>query len=489
MSRTADDNTTGKKDFANTDSESGPTFQNIQREVNSLNSYTGRPSESAHDATPTWTNNDVGLSGNNLKARAEALTAAFNATLGHKHDGTAGSGGTISASDLDDINYFRATRQTTVVSSGTGSSLDITTEMVGKSPGGDAATTGVVTDSPRNKTWIVDDDDETQVVDAGGQAVYGRITEAAGTWTLSYYTLESSVETPYTFSSSVDIRIYFTEVFTLASLPTFPEDAGYVESLDKTADTVDATTTQRGLMNTTAQSFNGNKTWEGFMRMRAAIHFQEINNAQSGTGITLTNPAVGIIRLTNASLISFEGVSAPSLNQVIAIFNVTGNDVVIENDAAAIAADGILTGTGSDFDFVADAAILIMYDVTTARWRMIGGGGSGSGGGALVVSGTRASPTAITAGGGIAFVSTDARNMYFIEGSSAGITDITANPQIAVGVTVGQELVLVGRNNSNTVLVQDGNGLSLNGEYEMGEDSVLNLVWDGVNWVETSRRE
>lgn len=109
-----------------------------------------------------------------------------------------------------------------------------------------------------------------------------------------------------------------------------------------------------------------------------------------------------------------------------------------------------------------------------------------SGGGALVVTGSRASPQSITAAGGIAFTGTDARQMWFVQGSSAPIA-VTANPQIAAATNVGQELVIVGRDDTNTIFLQDGTGLSLNGGILLTSDSVLSLVWDGTNWVETSR--
>lgn len=109
-------------------------------------------------------------------------------------------------------------------------------------------------------------------------------------------------------------------------------------------------------------------------------------------------------------------------------------------------------------------------------------------GGALGVTGTRASPSAIVAGTGIAFTGNGARQMWFIQGSG-GAVDVSANPQVAAGSIVGQELVLCGRSDSNTVLLEDGTGLSLNGQCLLAEDSVLGLFWDGTNWVEMFRSE
>jgi len=488
VSRTADDNTTGKKDLQNADSASGPDVINAQREINSLNSFTGRASGSVYNVTPTWTNNDVGTSGDDLKERAEALTQAFDATVGHAHDGSAGSGGTIDASDLAGLNYFRGVRQVFTVDSGTGTTEVVTGSFTGKTAGGTSTVAGVVTTAPYNKCVIISNVDETAIVDGGGQVVYARITESSGVWTLSYYTSESGTETAHSMVSNVSIRVYYVEVYNLASIPTFSEDAGYTQSLDLTADVVDASNVQRGAVSTGAQTFGGDKTFDGSVRLRSSVFLDSVNNASTGSSVTLTNPAVGIIRLTSGSLVSIDGIAAPSYPQVISIFNATGVDIGILDDAAGTAADGVLTGTGSDFSFVNEAAVLLVYDTTTARWRMIGGGG-GSGGGALLATGTRASPQNVVAGTGISFTGTDARQVWFIQGNATGVNDITANPQIAAGATLGQELILIGRSNTNTVLLEDGNGLSLNGSYEMGEDSVLYLFWDSSVWVETSRRE
>jgi hypothetical protein len=103
------------------------------------------------------------------------------------------------------------------------------------------------------------------------------------------------------------------------------------------------------------------------------------------------------------------------------------------------------------------------------------------------ISGSKASPTLITAAGGITFSGSAYSNLYFIAGSGSAVT-VTANPQISVGSLVGQTLKLVGESATNTVTLADGNGLSLNGSWVGGLNSVLLLVWDGSVWVEESRR-
>jgi hypothetical protein len=103
------------------------------------------------------------------------------------------------------------------------------------------------------------------------------------------------------------------------------------------------------------------------------------------------------------------------------------------------------------------------------------------------VSGSQASPTAITAAGGISFSGSAYSNISFITGSGGPVT-VTATPQISAGSLAGQKLVLISESATNTVKLQDGNGLALNGAWVGGLNSVITLLWDGSVWVEESRR-
>lgn len=102
-------------------------------------------------------------------------------------------------------------------------------------------------------------------------------------------------------------------------------------------------------------------------------------------------------------------------------------------------------------------------------------------------SGTDASPTTVTAAGGVVFSGTAYENYYFLTAASA-IT-VSANPQISAGTNVGQRLVITSKSATNTITLADGTGLSLNGTWIGGLDSVLILYWNGNSkWVEISRR-
>lgn len=102
------------------------------------------------------------------------------------------------------------------------------------------------------------------------------------------------------------------------------------------------------------------------------------------------------------------------------------------------------------------------------------------------VSGSRASPNSIVDVTGI--TASTVSQIQFVKGSS-GAVDIIANPQISAGTTVGQMLILIGRSDTDTILLEDSNGLSLNGPCTLVANSMIQLVWDGTNWVEVTRND
>lgn len=105
-------------------------------------------------------------------------------------------------------------------------------------------------------------------------------------------------------------------------------------------------------------------------------------------------------------------------------------------------------------------------------------------------TGTRASPSAVVDSTGVVYDSTlGSDQVWFIEGSGGAVT-VSANPAVAVGSRIGEKLLLVGRSDTNKVKFNGGvtQGLSLNGDIDLGDDDVLYLFWDGTYWSEISRR-
>lgn len=109
--------------------------------------------------------------------------------------------------------------------------------------------------------------------------------------------------------------------------------------------------------------------------------------------------------------------------------------------------------------------------------------------------GTRSSGRSIVAATGITSGSGDMSTtvqsqIVFVYGS--GGVDITANPQIQAGTSIGQDMIICGTDNTNYLILENGNGLSLNGSITLGKDDCITLRWLGSDgstsdWVEISR--
>jgi hypothetical protein len=223
MSRISNTSTAGKIDLSNTASESGSAIVNIQRELNSLSSYSGKAINVAKDNLPTWVSTAVGASADNLTERAEALTAKFD--------------------------------------------------------------TGV-------------------------------------------------------------------------------------------------------LVTGSEQTFDGDKIFTGDVTVKGALFGDiEIDSSTTGADQVLGTPTKLITKLTNFSLTSIKGITAPASAQIFILENRTGNDLDIRSeDATATAADRIITGAGSDITLLNTASLLLIYDTDSDRWHVVGGSGSGGSGATIDVN-------------------------------------------------------------------------------------------------------
>lgn len=265
MSRKDDTNTVGKVDLLNVlDAASGPTFLNIQRIVNSLASALGMTTGEVYNFLLTWTESYVGgANPSTAKAKIQALANLFAGATGHAHTGVDGDAKKVSAFDLVNFNKFFTEWQKLTVIAGTGSIINITSQMGVKNFGGTSTNVGVITSAPYNKTVIIKLPKNDQIEDAEGQIVYGRITNSTGNWYISLFTNENGVETPHTLAGATDFDAYYLEVFDSASRPTITSNPILFGTLDVTADVIDATVLLRGVINTLTQSFAGNKTFTG----------------------------------------------------------------------------------------------------------------------------------------------------------------------------------------------------------------------------------
>lgn len=91
---------------------------------------------------------------------------------------------------------------------------------------------GVITTGNANLVQVFDATTNEKLVDGGGNEIYARITEAAGVYTLTYYSLVSGVETAYTSFSSQSLNLVLPYRYTLKNLPgdfALTLDATYVQ--------------------------------------------------------------------------------------------------------------------------------------------------------------------------------------------------------------------------------------------------------------------
>lgn len=110
-----------------------------------------------------------------------------------------------------------------------------------------------------------------------------------------------------------------------------------------------------------------------------AFGITDTTDSSTGNIDALTSANISSVRLTGAAP-TLRGITAPMIGQLLLVVNASGTTVSVKNqDANPTAANRIITGTGSDITLADSASILLKYDLTTSRWRIVGGSGGGSG--------------------------------------------------------------------------------------------------------------
>lgn len=376
------------------DPNSGNQIFNTQRLINEVRDADGTAAEGDVNRK-VYSSNNVVANGDDRKIAIGKLDAEFDAATGHDHNGV--NSKAVSASNLDDFNTFFSAWQTFTVTGAVGIDDDVSVQLAGKTPGGGASAVGVPTSAPYNRCEIKDSALDTYIEDAGGQRVYGRLTEAAGVWTLTYYTNEAGVETSHSLAST-NIRVYFREVFDQDTRPTFSEDLGLVGSLDLTADIIDASLTQRGAVSTGAQSFAGKKTFDDGLSLSDDFQTPLDDEATAATITALTyRPA---IRFTGATATSLQGIASGLTGRRLLIHNASSADITLEHEhAGASASNRLKLPDASDVILEPDKSIEVIYDATQSRWVLKSGSGGSAGftvaTGTATLTDNTASPTAI----------------------------------------------------------------------------------------------
>lgn len=219
--KNADDVMMNKLGFAR--ALSGASIADIQQAVNNIYTATG-VSESAngmqYDAPINTIDNDI-----SHEEALSTLAGKFAPATGHTHDGTDGNGGPIEGSSIINVPLIQMPQKGSSSIAASGGTEDVTSLMTGFDPSTDSTTPGVVVNDPENRVYLLQDTGTSTgdlAIDENGDVIYGRLTESSGTWTLTYYTAPSGVETPYSFPVSTDLQWYYTELFEpLTSTPVY----------------------------------------------------------------------------------------------------------------------------------------------------------------------------------------------------------------------------------------------------------------------------
>lgn len=89
-----------------------------------------------------------------------------------------------------------------------------------------------------------------------------------------------------------------------------------------------------------------------------------IDTANSGT-------TVGILRCNNASALTINGIVAPSSHRVLVVEAINSTVSLAHENASSTAANRITTPTAATVAIPSGGYAFLLYDVTTARWRVL----------------------------------------------------------------------------------------------------------------------
>lgn len=414
-SKTGDNSLAGKQTLAR--ALSGDTITDAQKTLNDLLDVVGFVDE--NDPAPKdYSSNNVVADGDDRKVAIEKLDGEFDESTGHSHSGAPGDGAPISAGALTSFNKYFESFLSFTYATASGTSVNITSNMSGKSPNGSSSSVGVLTGAPDNQTFIVDSVSGDPIEDTNGAQIYGRITYASGVWTLSFYSLVAGVETAYSLPST-NILVLYREIFDQATRPTISSHPALAAKVDVTSTIPDASPSVAGKVSTGTQSFAGDKTFEGSLTTESLLNGDiEIDSTTSGTG-TQSEPVTKLFhKYTSNTLVSIASFPSMTTDTLIVITNDTGNafDLIYSN----VGAGDIITPDGTDMTIEDGASVLLYYDTDSNRVRVIGGLGGP----------TISTPVSLANGGTNKSLVASAGAVTYSDSDSLELTSVGASGQV-----------------------------------------------------------
>lgn len=233
----------------------------------------------------------------------------------------------------------------------------------------------------------------------------------------------------------------------------------------------------------------GNETYpwgEAFIsNLKATIiemlAYSSHENTSIGTDQTIAYANKIVTYLTGATLSSILDFDGKSEGRVRVVINKTGNTVIIKPT-------NVILPNNENLEVENGTILQLIYDNASAKWRLIGGGVGGSGG-SKKIFGSVISPIEIDGTTSIAFTGSQDQTIIFLQGATDGITNLSGlTKQIADGLKIGQELLLVFTSGTRLIQMANGNNIIAAGPYLSDYFSALRLMWTGsTGWLDIKR--
>lgn len=205
------------------------------------------------------------------------------------------------------------------------------------------------------------------------------------------------------------------------------------------------------------------------------------DNTDSGILTGVPVPDTSFVRFSLATEV--RSITNAAEGKILVLANVNTVTVLVRNQytTGTVAGERIITGTDDDIELGVGATLLLVYDGTTARWRVVGG----SGGGSLSIKTTQT----ISAAGTIAITGTG-EQLLRVQGNAGAVT-VDATTALTAGTKDGQQCMLQGLSDVNTVTIPGVGNVNTNGACVLGNGDFLRLMWIAADsaWRETSRSE
>lgn len=196
---------------------SGSSIADIQVAVNKL--YTASGASESQSGTVYNAPSNTISNGDPYQTALTKLADKFDPATGHMHTGAAGDAPPISGGHITGVPLLGFLEAGSTIVGATGTQTNVTSLMIGKVPSSNSTTLGVVVDTSHNKVRVLAASGSgayQEIVDSGGNLVYGRITATAptgGTWNLGYFSEQSGVETSYSFATATNLFWWYQELF------------------------------------------------------------------------------------------------------------------------------------------------------------------------------------------------------------------------------------------------------------------------------------